>query len=467
MANYKIKQGDTLSSIAKANGTTIQEISKLNGISNPNVIYAGTTIQLPDRTSRNPTGDIQPTIEPTKKEETAATEVPKSYSDIDLSKYDSGYQKSEGVIAADNKKTEADNAVANYGDFAYSNDAAFKDVVDKILNREQFSYDVNGDALYQQYKDKYIKQGKMAMQDTMGQAAAMTGGYGNSYSASVGNQAYQASLENLNDIIPELYQMAYDKYKQEGQDLYNQYSMLSNDKNMEYGMWGDKRNALLADRDYYANEANNAYAKDYGEWADARDFDTNQYWNETNFGYTQDRDKVADEQWEAQFNEAKRQYDEQMAFSKEQYADSKKASVIESSGGKYTVDDKGNIVADPDAEPTDNTASVPQQYVDNLKSYKTNTAKADYLAGLVNDGLISEEAARELLAKNQNAQADLKDRQWTVIDKGGINWFGGVDNNVVVKDQYGNKMRLDDLVDALVAEGMTKKEAKAFAKKYS
>ena len=75
-------------------------------------------------------------------------------------------------------------------------------------NRDKFSYDLNGDALYQQYKDKYIQQGRLAMQDTIGQASAMTGGYGNSYAATAGNQAYQAHLQNLNDIVPQLYQMA-------------------------------------------------------------------------------------------------------------------------------------------------------------------------------------------------------------------------------------------------------------------
>ena len=40
------------------------------------------------------------------------------------------------------------------------------------------------------------------------------------------------------------------------------------------------------------------------------------YWNEQNMAYQQDRDKVADQQWQAQFDEAKRQYDEQMALSK-------------------------------------------------------------------------------------------------------------------------------------------------------
>lgn len=258
---------------------------------------------------------------------------PKKYSDIDLSKYDSGYNKSDDVINAEWAKTQAENAVKNYGDFNYSNQGTFDDIMNKILNREKFSYDLNGDALYQQYKDKYIKQGKMAMQDTMGQAAAMTGGYGNSYAATAGNQAYQASLENLNDVIPELYQMAYDKYNQEGQELYNQYGMLSDDRNAEYGMWGDKYNKLAADRDYYGNEANNAYAKDYGEWSDQRDFDTNQYWNETNFGYGQDRDAEADRQWQAEFDEAKRQYENSMAFQREQYEYQKAQASKGSSGG--------------------------------------------------------------------------------------------------------------------------------------
>jgi hypothetical protein len=130
--------------------------------------------------------------------------------------------------------------------------------MDQILNREKFSYDVNGDALYQQYKDQYINQGKMAMQDAMGQAAAMTGGYGNSYAASVGNQAYQASLQNLNNVIPELYQMAYDRYEQKGQDLLNQYSMLTDRDNSDYSKFIDDRNYDESVRQFNETMAFNA-----------------------------------------------------------------------------------------------------------------------------------------------------------------------------------------------------------------
>ena len=69
-----------------------------------------------------------------------------------------------------------------------------QNTINKINNREKFSYDINGDALYQQYKDQYVNLGQMAMKDTMGQAAALTGGYGSSYGQAVGQQQYDAAV---------------------------------------------------------------------------------------------------------------------------------------------------------------------------------------------------------------------------------------------------------------------------------
>ena len=71
---------------------------------------------------------------------------------------------------------------------------------------------MNSDALYQQYRDLYTQQGQMAMMDTMGQAAAMTGGYGNSYAQTAGQQMYNQYLGKLNEVVPELYQQAYNRY---------------------------------------------------------------------------------------------------------------------------------------------------------------------------------------------------------------------------------------------------------------
>jgi hypothetical protein len=84
--------------------------------------------------------------------------------------------------------------------------------MNNLLQQRPFNYDVNTDALYQQIKDNYIKQGRQAMMDTQGASAALTGGYGNSYGAQAGQQAYQESLGALADRVPELYQLAYNRY---------------------------------------------------------------------------------------------------------------------------------------------------------------------------------------------------------------------------------------------------------------
>ena len=51
--SYTVVQGDTLSGIAKRFGTTYQELAKINGISNPNVINIGQIIKVPSSNSNN------------------------------------------------------------------------------------------------------------------------------------------------------------------------------------------------------------------------------------------------------------------------------------------------------------------------------------------------------------------------------------------------------------------------------
>lgn len=240
------------------------------------------------------------------------------------------YEESDEVKAAGQAKADAEDAVANYGDFAWSDQGKYDNLIKEYENRPGFSYDFNGDAIYQQYKDKYIKQGKMAMADTIGQASAMTGGYGNSYAQTVGNQAYQAQLENLNDVIPELYSLAYEKYNQEGRDMLNMIGLMGDERAFAYGQWGDKYNQLVADRGYYGSQYDSERTWDYGKYADDRTLAHGEHTNEQGYEYNNYRDKIADSQWQANFDEAKRQFDEQMTWEKKKYNDSK---VTYSSGG--------------------------------------------------------------------------------------------------------------------------------------
>ena len=187
------------------------------------------------------------------------------------------------------------------------------DTINKILNREKFSYDLNGDMLYQQYKDQYTTQGNMAMMDTVGQAQAMTGGYGNSYAQTAGQQTYQNYLQQLNDKVPELYNLALNKYNQEGQDLYNQYSLLGTQEEQDYNRHQDKVAQWQTEIDRLQNQYNNEREFDYGKYIDDR-----------NYQYQTDRDKVADDQWLKEYNEAIRQYNQnyQYQVGRDQVADS-------------------------------------------------------------------------------------------------------------------------------------------------
>ena len=45
---YTIQQGDTLSELAKRHGTTVSVLATANMIANPDKIYAGREIWLPD-----------------------------------------------------------------------------------------------------------------------------------------------------------------------------------------------------------------------------------------------------------------------------------------------------------------------------------------------------------------------------------------------------------------------------------
>ena len=96
---------------------------------------------------------------------------------------------------------------------------------DQIVNRKPFQYDVNADLLYRQMADQAMKNGALAARNAMGLAAALTGGYGNSYAEQVAAQAYQQNMTALNDNIPELYQQALNAYLAQGDQLLQQYEL--------------------------------------------------------------------------------------------------------------------------------------------------------------------------------------------------------------------------------------------------
>lgn len=154
------------------------------------------------------------------------------------------------------------------GEYQSQWDGELTELYNRIANRKPFSYDIGTDPVYQQYREQYQRQGRLAMQDTMGQAAALTGGYGSTYGEQVGQQAYNAYLQNLNDVVPDLYNAAYNRYRDEGTDLYNQYGLLSDRENQAYIRYRDTVNDYYSDLSDARSAYDSAYSRDYNQWSD-------------------------------------------------------------------------------------------------------------------------------------------------------------------------------------------------------
>lgn len=302
-------------------------------------------------------------------------------------------------------------------------------VLNKIVNRQPFSYDFNADPLYQNYKDQYTKLGNEASMNAVANASALTGGYGNSYAATAGAQANQQYLTQLNQVIPELYNAAMSKYQMEGDDLKDQYGLLGNAEDREYGRYRDTVN----DYNNMLNYFQNAYGTQLG----------NDQWN-ANFDYQKQRDSVADSQWAAEMAykngraaASDAQWKAEFDLKKAAQAAKDLAATQAQYDGSQTDEDKPYF--DPDAPgiafgnvyqyhpmndmwnmlktgtyDTGNTAhdtyNNVNAFINNgtfddvarLKGISREEAAADYISTQVNSGKISEEEALEILDSIMN-----------------------------------------------------------------
>ena len=181
------------------------------------------------------------------------------------------YEQSEEVKKAREALSQQESAKPG----AYSSQwqSRLESTLDQILKRKEFRYDMNADALYNQYRDQYLRQGRLAMEDTLGQAAALTGGYGSSYAQQVGQQTYQGYLAGLNDKLPELYRLALSKYQLEGDQLRGKYDLLSDREAGDYGRYQDAVKAWQTERDYLADRYDTQREADYARYNDDKTFD--------------------------------------------------------------------------------------------------------------------------------------------------------------------------------------------------
>ncbi len=226
-----------------------------------------------------------------------------------LNQYQAGYTPSAAVNQA---QQYLNNVLGGRpGEYTSPYATDIESLYNQIMNQPDFTFDINGNALYQMYADQYTQQGQNAMMNTMGQAAAMTGGYGNSYASTAGNQAYQQYLQQLNAVIPQIYQMELEKYNSDRDALLQQYGMASDADSEAYGRWQQAYQNWLAESGMAQDAYNTAYNQDYGAWQDAVN-----YWT-----------GVAQNENSAFFNQ--QQFDAQQAADNRQYAYNQAMAILQ------------------------------------------------------------------------------------------------------------------------------------------
>lgn len=198
-----------------------------------------------------------------------------NYAQQQLGRYEQGYTQGQAVTEAQNYLNQLRNSKPGAYSSRYTDQ--LDSIYQQIMNRPDFEYDLNGDMLYQQYKDQYMRNGQQAMMDAMGQAAALTGGYGSSYAQAAGSQAYQQYLTQLNGVIPELYDRAYNRYNQQGQDLLNRYQLAAGADATDYGRYQDTLSQWNLDYQNAAAAEQQAYQRDYGQYSDMLNYWANAY----------------------------------------------------------------------------------------------------------------------------------------------------------------------------------------------
>ena len=158
----------------------------------------------------------------------------------------------EAATAGMDFKTVQQNLNTTY-DSKYDDQLA--DLYNQITQRKPFTYSTDDDILYQEYLQKYTQQGKQAMKDTMGQTAALTGGYGNSYGQVAGQQTYDAYLQELNNLLPELQDAAYQKYAAEGDRLMQMYGLLGDMEDRDMNQFKLNQTVNQSAYERFMNEA--------------------------------------------------------------------------------------------------------------------------------------------------------------------------------------------------------------------
>lgn len=157
--------------------------------------------------------------------------------------------------------------LGSFGSFSYGEAPTYentfaqqqKDLLDRILNREDFSWSKETDPQWSSYKKSYLREGDRATANALAKASAASGGRPSSHAVNAATQAGDYYATKLNDVIPTLYQQAYERYLDEYNMKLKDLNTVNQQEQLDYAKYLDRLGQFNTDRGFaYQN-----YADDY------------------------------------------------------------------------------------------------------------------------------------------------------------------------------------------------------------
>lgn len=190
--------------------------------------------------------------------------------------------------------------INNYGSFTFDQEAPVYDnqyaeqqqaLLDAILNREDFSWSKETDPQWASYKKSYLREGDRATANALAQASAASGGRASTAAITAATQAGDYYATQLNDIIPTLYQQAYDRYLNEYSMMLQDLGAVNTQEQLDYAKYLDQLTQYNTDRNF----AYDTYLGDFnilqGQLASLQgqdDVDYGRYLDQINLGIQKD-----------------------------------------------------------------------------------------------------------------------------------------------------------------------------------
>lgn len=198
---------------------------------------------------------------------------------------------------------------AAYGGSEY--DKLLKEAVGRLGNMSYADFKT-GDQ-YKALMDSYNRNGERAMQDTLAQVSARTGGLASSYAGTAAQQSYNNFMQKLEDAALAMY----DKERANQFSMADLYRGLAND---DYSRWGDDYNRWIGERDWQhglqrEGIEDKRYDTEYGDSRADVEWNRNKDMADTLAAYGDFSGYKALGYSDAQINAMKSAYQQQLALS--------------------------------------------------------------------------------------------------------------------------------------------------------